>query len=362
MNRDPKAGRPHRRPTQADVARLAGVSVPLVSAVVSGSPGSRTIGASTETRQRVWDAVRTLGYTPNVAARSLAGGSNKLISVFTYDPVFPAESQNFYHEFFVGIEQEADARGYSLLLVTSSRNAQGDRAIYVDGSNSLQLADGAVILGGHHPTGELARLSHDGFPFVHIGRRDVDGAEISYIGADYEEGTVTATRALVELGHHRIGFAATGIDAPPALERQAGFVRARRELSLTADETPIIPSRSGAVLDHVLSHRLTGVILETTWEANRLRRDATAKGISVPGDLSIISLGGLSRQGSRPRMARLVIPRKEMGRRAVGTLVELLANPSHPPVQQLLPCELRLEHTVAPPPPHSRDSAVQSEG
>lgn len=349
MNRDPKGSRSHRRPTQADVARLAGVSVPLVSAVVSGSPGSSSIGASAETRAKVWDAVRTLGYVPNVAARNLAGGSNKLISVFTYDSVFPAESENFYHEFFVGIEQEADALGYSLLLVTSSRDAAGRRAIYVDGANSLQLADGAVILGGHHPTDELARLSRDHFPFVHIGRRDVVGAEINWIGADYESGTVAATAALVDLGHRNIGFAATGLDSPPALERQAGFLRARRELGLAAARTPVIPSRAGDLLDRVLEQRLTAVILETTHEATRLRRTATARGIAVPADLSIISLGGLSREGARPRVARLVIPRREMGRQAVRTLVEVLGDRNGTPRQRLLDCELRLEHTIAPP-------------
>lgn len=341
--------RPHRRPTQADVARLAGVSVPLVSAVVSNSPGSSSIGASAETRARVWDAVRTLGYVPNVAARSLANGSNKLISVFTYDAVFPAETENFYHEFFVGIEQEADARGYSLLLVTSSRNADGERAIYVDGTNSLQLADGAIVLGGHHPTDELARLQREGFPFVHVGRREITGGQISYVGADYEGGTVIAARALFDLGHRRIGFASSGLPGSSALERQAGFVRARAELGLELDEAPVIPARQGGLLDQVLANDLSAVILETTGEAQQLVREARARRISVPRDLSVVSLGGLSRTRQRPRVAQLVIPRREMGRQAVAALIELLADRSLPPVQRMLDCELVLESTVAAP-------------
>lgn len=349
MSRDPNPSRPRRRPTQADVARLAGVSVPLVSAVVSASPGTRTIGASAESRARIWEAVRSLGYVPNYAARSLAGGSNKLIAVFTYDAVFPAESQNFYHEFFVGIEQEADARGQSLLLVTSSRDPQGRRAIYVDDSNSLQLADGAIILGGHHPTHELARLSRDGFPFVHIGRRNVDDAEISYVGADYHQGTITAARALTELGHRRIGFASTGLDAPAALERREGFEQARHELHLRTADTPILPSRAGNLLEDIVDHQLTAIILETNDEAKRLRRKAAARGIAVPGQLSMISLGGLARESASPHIARLVIPRREMGRRAVSTLLGLIADPTSGPVQTILPCELKMEHTVMAP-------------
>ena len=57
-----------KRVTTHDVARLAGVSQPTVSLVLSNNAKARV---SPETRERVWHAARELGYQPNVIARAL---------------------------------------------------------------------------------------------------------------------------------------------------------------------------------------------------------------------------------------------------------------------------------------------------
>ncbi|WP_167803276.1 LacI family DNA-binding transcriptional regulator [Pseudoroseicyclus tamaricis] len=68
--------------TQRDVARAAGVSTAVVSAVLSPKKNS-SIRVAPETAQRVHEAVQRLGYVPNLVARSLAGGERKLLGVFT---------------------------------------------------------------------------------------------------------------------------------------------------------------------------------------------------------------------------------------------------------------------------------------
>src|SRR5688572_17134251 len=68
------------RPTLGSVAKVAGCSVSTVSAVLASRPGS---WASPETRQRVIDAAQTLGYRPNVAARSLRGGATQTLGLLT---------------------------------------------------------------------------------------------------------------------------------------------------------------------------------------------------------------------------------------------------------------------------------------
>ena len=347
---NPSAKSPHgRRATRADVARLAGVSGPVVSAVVNGPNSHSNVGASAETRERVWAAVRELGYTPNRVAQRLAGGRNRVISVFTYDPVFPAESENFYHEFFVGIEQEADAQGYNLMLMTSSRDEAGKRAIYVDGRNSLQIADGAVILGGHHATSELGQLVHDEFPFVHVGRREVPGAEISWVAVDYADCARSATQRLIDAGHHRIAFASTELPGDAAKERQVGFLAAVADAGLDNILTPILPSRRGNLLDLVLEHQATAVVLETLTEARALYRSASEHGLEIPADMSLVSLGGLATARPGPQISGLAIPRRAMGRQAVQTLIRLVEDPTVAPLQSMLDPEEEFETTLAPP-------------
>jgi DNA-binding LacI/PurR family transcriptional regulator len=74
------SGRSERKtnPTQVDVARLAGVSRTTVSYVLSGSAN---VSIPEETRQRIWSAVETLGYTPHAQAQRLRSGKANTITM-----------------------------------------------------------------------------------------------------------------------------------------------------------------------------------------------------------------------------------------------------------------------------------------
>src|SRR3954462_13786298 len=131
-----------KRPTQADIARLAGVSQATVSLVLNERDAS--IRISPATRERVLTVMREWGYVANASARSLAGGRNKIIGVYTFEPVFPTTSVDFYFPFLLGMEQAAAELGHDLLLFTS---AGGTRQIFRDGATRLTLADGALLIG-----------------------------------------------------------------------------------------------------------------------------------------------------------------------------------------------------------------------
>lgn len=161
-----------KAPRQSDVARLAGVSQSAVSRVVSGEVDRIPV----ETRDRILAAVKELGYVPNAAARNLRNKRNRLLGVHTFESVFPHAREDFYFEFLLGIEERAEEIGYDLVLFTSTGTSDGRRRIYRDGTNRLNLADGTVLLGAATDREELARLWHDGYLFVHIGRREVPGA------------------------------------------------------------------------------------------------------------------------------------------------------------------------------------------
>src|SRR5687768_15463198 len=135
-----------RRYRIADVAKYAGVSKSAVSAVLNNRVGDG-IRVSEETQQKIRDAVQVLGYVPNPVARNLARGHNNLLAVFTFEAMFPIDSRNFYYPFLMGIEEEAAQQGYDLLLSTAASDLDMRGRIYPKGSNRLQLADGAVLLG-----------------------------------------------------------------------------------------------------------------------------------------------------------------------------------------------------------------------
>ncbi|MFJ4410190.1 LacI family DNA-binding transcriptional regulator [Streptomyces sp. NPDC088910] len=343
------ARRRDRAPNQADVARLAGVSQSAVSRVISGDAVRARIPE--ETRKRVFDAVRELGYVANPAARAMRNKRTNLLGVHTFEAVFPHAREDFYFEFLQGIEERAEETGYDLVLFTSTGSGDGGRRnIYRDGTNRLGLADGSVLLGVSTDRGELARLWYEGYPFVHIGRREVPGAEIPCVIPDYETAAAGIVEKLAALGHRSIGYLREPLEMEPYTDRREGYARAVRELGLT-DGSPGFRGETGlsdAWLDHLVTGAETAVVAESVRLAETLRTKLAERGLRVPDDLSVAVLEGAPEQ-PEGRWVSLEIPRVEIGRTAVDQLIAMLDDPGRRADSLLVPCSIAAGTTLAPP-------------
>lgn len=358
-----------RRVSQADVARLAGVSTGIVSSVIN-SRDYGSIRVSETTRERVRAAVRELGYVPNIAARNLARGSNRLIGIFTYEPLFPLESRNFYHEFLIGIEEAAEAAEHNLLLVSGAKTLDNRRSIYAGGVNQLQLADGALLVGTHENDEEIVRLAHESYPFVFIGQREFEGVDLSYVAADYVQGTASVVEEVLRLGHERVALIFKAGREEPIPGRRAGFARAVSRLKLNPESTPLLAlggvdgPRSApdapSMINKLLEYGITSALVESSETAVEIRTAAERSGLAVPDDMSIVGLGG---SDAAPDLTEMHIPRHEMGQEAVRLLLTLLADPESAPVRTTLPCSLRRRGTLSEPKsarPDDHESARRS--
>ncbi|MFJ6569204.1 LacI family DNA-binding transcriptional regulator [Streptomyces sp. NPDC091292] len=321
------ARRRDKAPNQADVARLAGVSQSAVSRVISGDTATNRIPE--ETRQRVLDAVRQLGYVANPAARAMRKKRNNLLGVHTFEPVFPHAREDFYFEFLLGIEERAEETGFDLVLFTSTGvGGGGERKIYRDGTNRLNLADGSILLGVATNRDELARLWYEGYPFVHIGRREVPGAEIPSVIPDYRSAAARIVEKLAGHGHRRLGYVREYLEMEPYEDRRTGYAQAVARLGLT-DDSPGFHGEQGiggAWLDEVARGGATAVVVESVRLANELRDGLSARGLKVPDDVSVAVL-----EGAPPDLGgqwdSLEIPRIEIGRIAVDRLRAILDDP-----------------------------------
>lgn len=316
-----------KRPTRADVAARANVSTAIVSAVLSEKVGG-TIRTSAATAARVRRAAEELNYSPNVAARSLAKGRNGLLGVYTFTAVFPAEQNDFYQPFLLGIEREAEAQEHDLLLFTSTAGgANGRRRIYRNGGNRLRLADGCILLGQDPDRSEVVHLADEDFPFVFIGRREVPGRpDPAFVAADYRSAVVDVVEMLLELGHTGICY----LRSPGSLEafqdRRRGYAdalernRGRIHAEVTLPHQP--EGIATAQLRDIVALGVTAFIAEgDAWRG--VMSSAEHAGYRLPDDLSLVVLGdppGLA----TPELTRLVIPRREMGAAAVRMLVSML--------------------------------------
>ncbi|MEU7866971.1 LacI family DNA-binding transcriptional regulator [Dactylosporangium sp. NPDC049140] len=317
-----------RRLTQRDIARMTGVSQATVSLVLNGrSDGDVRIAP--DTRERVLQAIRDSGYVADPIARRLAARDNRIIGVFTYEPVFPAGNSDFYHPFLVGIEEQAEALGSDLLLLTSAPVVDGRRRIFHEG-NRLRLADGCILLGRSLDRDELARLVADGFPFVSVGRRDDAGGPVPYVGADYAGATEALVRRAVGLGHTRLAYMGQGEGPESHADRKAGFDRG---VAAAGVDSVHLPADD---LGAVLSSGATVVFAEEHSDGVALAGEIRAS------DVSIITLGQPTRHVTDPtgtQFTGFAIPRREMGAQALEVLTALIDG-TKTRRQRLLPCEL----------------------
>jgi len=341
-----------RRPRQVDVARHAGVSPAIVSLVLNGKT-SEKIRISEQTVARVRDAIRELGYMPNPTARSLATGHNRILGVFTYEPVFPLHTENFYFPFLVGIEDEVEAQDYDLLLFTRSRREEGRRSVYRDGVNQLLMADGAILFGRDVARDEVERLRAEGYPFVSIGRVEAEGP-VAYVAADYVGATFEVLEHLAGHGHRRVAYLGAPDRAVSYHDRERGYRMAHTELGLDLDEDRVRfqdpETLAPGHLDALLATGASAIVCENHRLAVALLRVARERGLRVPRDFSFALLG--DHHGAIDALANATtfrIPLYEMGVRAVRMLAAALEDAA-PPQPVTLPCDFVPGHTVATAP------------
>lgn len=186
-----------------DVARVAGVSQPLVSIVFRDAPG-----ASEETRAHVLAVAAQLGYRRDERARLLRQGRSRLLGV-AFEPVQP-----FHGEILDGLHTAAQERGYDMVLSAVTPHRDEDAALE---ALLRDRCEALVLLGSALPQTRLERISAS-LPVVSVTRA-FDAQAFDSVATDDHSGAVLAVEHLVALGHRRIAY----IDA----DREAGGARRR---------------------------------------------------------------------------------------------------------------------------------------
>lgn len=202
------------RPTMADVARTAGVSLKTVSRVVNDEPGVHI-----ETVRRVRTAIEQLHYRRNDGAsllrRGAATASIGLVVENLADP--------FYSAVAAAVEQTARLRGH--LLLTGSGEADEERAREIALAFCSRQVDGLIIVPAGDDHSWLQAEIERGTPVVFVDRPAM-GCTADEVVVDNHGGIRQAVSHLVSQGHRRIGFLGDDPDFWTARERRVAFRRA----------------------------------------------------------------------------------------------------------------------------------------
>lgn len=302
-------------PTIADVAVEAGVSPMTVSRVVNGEPN-----VMSNTRDKVNAAIDALGYIPNPAARSLAGGQQCRIALLHSNP-----SAAYLSELLVGSLAEAAACDVELTVEPCTGDETADALVARLAGHRID----AVLLPPplcENPT-LLAALQQAGIPMAQIANGE-PAPFAQAVTIDDKTAAHAMTARLIGLGHQRIGFInGDPIQTASAL-RRAGHVRALQEAGIASDPELFADGdftyRSGlSAAEELLSRdpRPTAIFASNDDMAAAAVAAAHRIGLDVPGDISVCGFDDTAMATTIwPELTTIRQPIAAMARQAVRLL------------------------------------------
>ena len=336
--------------TMEDVARLAGVSTATVSRALNAPEL-----VSHATRERVLQAMQSLDYKINLAARSLRTNQTRSLAV-----VIPTISEPVINEIVEAVEDAAITENYTLLLCSTRGDSERECA-YISLLTQQTLADGVLYVSPRAAPEDVLRLLRGDAPVVLCNYR-LDEADAPSVMIDHVSSMYRATRYLLTLGHRRIAL--LNLNAPyyhPARMRRQGFEKAFSEAALMPDPTLMIElsqptydtdewrAAIAALFDR--ADPPTAVVAFNDKVALQVYAESRQRGLRIPDDLSVTGCDDiLTAQHVEPPLTSVRIPAYNLGRLAVQILFRLIRDGSAavPPVT-LLDTELMVRKSCAPP-------------
>jgi DNA-binding LacI/PurR family transcriptional regulator len=212
------------RVTIKDVASKAGVSYQTVSKVINGQAQ-----VSKETEERIWSAVKALGYRPNYTARSLR--SNRSLTIgYSWIPLPVYKASPILDQLLQSMLKAAVRCGYYMLSFPYQVESSDQTALYRELIYTGRV-DGFVLSSVEYNDPRVLFLMEHNFPFVAFGRSNPD-LKFPYVDVDGGLGLRYATEHLIEQGHERIACLALPADSRVGNNRFEGYAAAMAEAGL----------------------------------------------------------------------------------------------------------------------------------
>jgi DNA-binding LacI/PurR family transcriptional regulator len=311
----------------SDVAKEAGVSPAVVSAVLRGSSG--TVRYSEKTAQAVRRACEKLHYTRNLAAAYLREQRSYSLAVLVFHLC-----DEYCATVVSGVESELATTPYSLLLADTRRDEEKVRQ-YMNLFRQKRV-DGILIVGCSDATIQTVctEARWNSIPTVIVGP-DLGEAGVPSVSCDQTGGAYAATKHLIDLGHRRVAGIFDDIEIQDARQRVVGMAKACAESGLPFDEALIhhcLPStdeyRMGYEAAHILLKESFTALFVGGGDKHAVGavRALSEAGLRVPEDVSVVAFDNLSFAAYvQPPLTTVVQPMEEMGRQAAKVFLKTVS-------------------------------------
>ena len=310
--------------TLKDIAEDLNISKVSVSKALRDHPD---IGA--ETKRLVRETAERLGYVPNYIARNLSSRQSKTIGL-----VVPKIAHHFFASAIETIYQTAFDNKYEIIMTVSQEKVENE-LIHLQTLLSMRV-DG-LLISVTEQTKDISifeTVKKRGIPLVFFDRV-VEGLGFCTVTADDEQGTYDAITEVINSGYtkfaHLAGYSYTNIGK----NRLNGFRNAMKDNNLKVHEPWVVETGFAesdgykGFMKLFRSGELPEVIFTVTYPvALGVILAAQEAGISIPGDLQIISFGGsIYNRFVTPSISYIDQPSEEIGKKATELLLDEIKNP-----------------------------------
>ena len=327
------------RPTIKDVALRAGVSIATVSRALNDKGD-----VSVETRERVREVARSVGYSADRTARSLVTQKTRLVAVVVGDNAGHRDlSLVFFGKVLAAISRRLAQSSYDPLLLPPSDVGTEHRF------------DAAVLIGVDDDDPLVADLASREVPLVGVDVRCAGRA--AYVGSDHADGVRLALAHLHALGHRRIAHVAGAANTVAGSERLRAFREEVAALGLLPSDDLVregdFSSASGyretcALL--ALAERPTAIVAASDLMALAALQAIRDAGLQPGRDVAVVGFDDLEAAAlAHPPLTTIRQDRQELGTIAAARAIEMIENPDVTPPATVLPVELVVRGSSSPP-------------
>jgi LacI family transcriptional regulator len=275
-----------RSVTIQDVAKTAGVSVSTVSRVLNGK-----VDVASETQDRIRSVIDDLGYTTNLAARSMRSFKKNMVGLIMPDIAYP-----FAIEVMKGVNRAIAESEFDLLVYTTGDVRKSGRATHEQKYVSLlsnSITDGVVIVAP--VTGEFSTDA----PIVSIDPLMSDPSYASVHATNYQ-GATDVMNYLLGLGHRRIGFISGRAELESSTRRLKGYRDGLKKAAIPVDERLIASGDYTTETGIKCARQLlslkdapTAIFASNDQAAMGVYQAAREMGLRIPEDLSVVGFDNI---------------------------------------------------------------------
>jgi len=309
-----------RTMTRDDVARNAGVSPATVSYVINNGPRN----VANETREKVLQAIKELGYQPNALARNLRMQKSNSLGL-----IIPDNKNTFFAEVALGVEQVAFENNLNVIMCHSAYRLDREIA-YIQMLISHQVA-GVIWIPCTEEAIAAKQLKMFHKPFVLVDRI-VKNLKSPSITVDNFQAGLLITQHLVNLGHKKIGYIDRPVDLSNSIERFRGYRTALKHANIPFDPSLVVRGgfrhEDGSTACKILLSLQcppTCIIAYNDMNAIGAMNAAQELGLRVPDDISFGGIDDISHaEFSFPALTTVAVPKFEMGALSTKLLIALI--------------------------------------